>query len=145
MNSTKRVAGSAEAPATTVHETISPNWAGSVESGPDSAVTTPVLSTRKRGSAAHSGQLVEDERRPDHRRRLAREVGGPGGVGVLRAGHRGGADQVVVEGERRLALRAVQRDGARGVDQLTVVRQRHVLEGLLGEGVARRGGAHEPR
>jgi hypothetical protein len=46
---------SALAPAVTVQEVISPNCAGSEESGPAIEVTTPVLAARKAGSAAHSG------------------------------------------------------------------------------------------
>ena len=57
MNSMNCAAGPAFASASTAHDCTSPNWAGSRPSGPVSAVTMPVLSTRNRGSAAHCGQL----------------------------------------------------------------------------------------
>ena len=96
------------------------------------------------GVVAQPGQLVQDERRPDHHRGLPGEVGGPRGVDVLCARHGVVADEVVVEGEGGHARGAVERDPAAVVHHLAAVGQRQVLEGLLGEGVAGDGGPDEP-
>jgi hypothetical protein len=97
------------------------------------------------GVVAEPGQLVEQERRPDDHGRLARQVGGPGAGGVLVAPDGRLADQLDVEPEGVDTRLAGQGDGAGVVDQLAVVGYRQVLEGLLGEGVARLGGGHDPR
>ncbi len=154
MYSTNDFAGSA-APSSTDQELTSPYWAGSVPFGPLIAVTKPLFLASHAGSdwhcgqvgtgvGAQPGQLVEDERRPDQHGRLAGEVGGPGGVDVLGALDRVVPHQVAVEAERLDALGGVEGDLAGVVGEPAVVRQRQVLERLLGEHVAgggRRGDA----
>src|SRR5690606_28905088 len=57
MYETNRLAGSVAESLMIAHETISPYWAGSLPSGPFSAVTTPVFSASHSGFSRHCSQL----------------------------------------------------------------------------------------
>src|SRR4029453_8884180 len=112
----------------------SPYGAGSEAGGPvardrgrDPGVLGQVLAVvlalgaGRQGVLPQPGELVEDERRPDQHRRLAREVGRARRVDVLAALDRVRLYQVGEEADRVDALWRVERGLAAGIAELAVV------------------------
>ena len=109
----------------------------------EEAGVVTALGARRQGVVAQSGELVEDERRPDQHRRLTGEVGGPRRVDVLHGARAVVLDQVGVGGDGVDTSLRVEGDLA-VLDQVAAGAEGEELERLLGEHVGRVGRCGDP-
>ena len=131
-----------------------PNWLGCAGRAGERADQAAVLGqelrvllallARRLGVVAQARHAVEQERRPEHHRRLAGEVGAARGVDVLGALDGVVGRDVAVPAQRLDARRRVERDLAAVADELAALGERDVLERLGGEAVAGLRGERDP-
>ena len=155
MNSTSFFAAAVLPSSEMLKVETEPNWLGSPPPDPRQRPDEPAVLGQERrvllalrarglGVVAQPRHAVEQERRPEHHRGAPGEVRAARGVDVLVALDGVLARDVAVPAERLDALGRVDRHLPAVVDELAALRERDVLERLVGEAVARRGGQRDP-